>query len=392
MREQQITFLYLIRSGLYGTKASVPLDFDWKHAIEVAKKHQILPILYYGIHNSGIKLEQQIQSEINAYVYRSAAIDCKQSYEAKELKSMFNSKKINFAMLKGAHLKEYFSESVMRSMSDLDIIICPNQIGVAKSLLEAKGYIFVAETDHVIEMTKSDSLFIELHKKLIPSNGSFGLYYENSWKFFHPMKDNSMEYMMSPSDEYVFLFVHFTKHYISGGVGIRQMLDLWLFAEKEKNINYTYVREQFELLGIAEFWKNICDTLKCWMSDFQTTEKIDFITDVIFRNGVFGNHKSYLISTAIKSNKISAIGKMHRISRLFFLPYSGMCVKYPVLKKLPILLPIFWIIRWVESIILHRKRGIKHVKDITNIKSEEIKSTKLAYEYVGIYLDFGSNR
>lgn len=384
MTEQQKTFLDIIRSGLTEKKAEIPSDFDFKYAVDIAKKHHILPILYFGMLNSEIMSSSEIEAELTEGIYINTIIDCNQIHEAEELKQMFRDKKIDFAMLKGSHLKSLFPKSVMRSMSDFDILIRPDQIEAAKELVKARGYIFITETDHVTEWAKGSYFHLELHKKLVPSTEMFGAYYSDSWKYFYPVKDGENEYVMLPSDEYIFIFLHFVKHYISGGVGIRQMLDLWVFSEKEKAIDYGYVEQQLETLGLFEFWKNIRDTLECWMNGADSTEKTDFITNFIFLSGVFGNRKNYLIANAVKSNEKPENAGKRRILELFFLPYSGMCIKYPVLKKHPVLLPFYWVKRLITALFFKRKKGMTHLKEFSEMNGEEIKSAKSAYEYVGL--------
>lgn len=384
MTEQKKTFLDIIHSGLFGEKTEIPSGFDFKYAVDIAKKHQILPILYFGMMNSEILSGSETEAELTESIYINTLIDCNQIHEAEELKQMFRDEKIDFAMLKGSHLKDYYPKSVMRSMSDFDILIRPAQIEKAKELVKSRGYQFITETDHVTEWSKGRYFNLELHKKLMPSTEMFGAYYSDSWKYFHPLKDGENGYIMSASDEYIFIFLHFVKHYISGGVGIRQMLDLWMFSKKEKGIDYIYVEEQLKTLGLNVFWKNICNTLECWMNDVTSTEKTDFITNFIFSSGVFGNRKNYLIATAVKSNEKPESAGRRRIVKLFFLPYSGMCIKYPVLKKHPVLLPFYWVKRWITAFFFKKKEGMAHLKEFSEMNGEEIKSAKSAYEYVGL--------
>lgn len=388
MTEQQKNFLCLIKSALNGKKAELKSNFNPRDAVDLAKKHQLVPIIYYGLKNSEIMLDPELESELDTFIYKSTVIDSNQIYESEELKQIFGAESIDFAILKGLHLKNYFPNSVMRSMSDFDILIRSSQIETAEKLIKARGYKFVTETDHVVEWSKNNYFCLELHKKLIPKNEIFGKYYTDSWKYFQRVNSNSNEWEMSPSDEYIFIFLHFVKHYISGGVGIRQMLDLWIFSEKEKDIDYSYIKGELEALGLIEFWENIRNTLDCWMNNAGSNEKIDFITTVIFKNGIFGTRKNYLIATAVKSNESPDNAGMQRIIKLFFLPYSGMCIKYPILKKHPILLPFYWTKRWLTALFFRRKKGVAHLKEFSEMSGEEIRATKLSYEFVGLNFNF----
>ena len=386
MKQEQQIFLNLIHSGLSGEKAEVTADFDWENALLLAKKHNLLTFIYYVIKNSLIKIPSEVAAMLDGAFYKNTLIDCNQMYEAQALVKMFREEGVDFSLLKGLHLKKCFPQSVMRSMSDLDILVRTEQLEKVKEMIQPKGYKFETETDHVTEWSKGDYIHLELHKKLVPRNQPFGEYYADSWRFFKPVEEGSNEYAMSPSDEYIFLFLHFAKHYISGGVGIRQMLDLWVFSSND--IDYSYVERQLETLSLAEFWKNIRATLDCWMNGADSTEKTDFITDFIFSSGVFGNHHNYLIANAVKSNEKPEHAGKRRIFELFILPYSGMCIKYPVLKKYPVLLPFYWVKRLVTAFFFNRKKGIIHLKEFSKMDGKEIKAAKSDFNYVGLDFNF----
>ena len=54
MKEQQKGFILLIKSALTGEKNEIPENFDYNEAVSIAKKHKIIPLIYYGGYNCGI--------------------------------------------------------------------------------------------------------------------------------------------------------------------------------------------------------------------------------------------------------------------------------------------------------------------------------------------------
>ena len=54
MTDFQIGILKLVKSALTGESVSVPEDFDWEEALTTAKKHQIIPVIYYGAKYSSL--------------------------------------------------------------------------------------------------------------------------------------------------------------------------------------------------------------------------------------------------------------------------------------------------------------------------------------------------
>ena len=80
--------------------------------------------------------------------------------------------------------------------------------------------------------------------------------------------------------------------------------------------------------------------------------------------------------------------KRHKLKNLIFLPYSGMCVKYPFLKKLPILLPVMWVVR-IFTAVLFKRATIKKQNDHVNvITAEGVDSYQQALSFVGLDFNF----
>lgn len=49
--------------------------------------------------------------------------------------------------------------------------------------------------------------------------------------------------------------VHTYKHYASGGMGLRTILDVYLYLRKNKELDFSYVEKELGKLNIADFEK-----------------------------------------------------------------------------------------------------------------------------------------
>lgn len=190
-------------------------------------------------------------------------------------------------------------------------------------------------------------------------------------------------------DTFLFLFIHFAKHYRSGGIGIRQAVDLWLYRKKETDLNEDYIKEKLVLLKMYEFYLNICEMLKVWFDGKTDSQMSDFLTDYIFASGNFGTTESSAAAKVILESKTSGSIKKSFVKKNFnimFLPYEAMCKKYAFLKKVPVLLPLMWIVRAVDSLFI-KKRDIKNY-NMDNKALEKANEFSRALEYVGANFDF----
>jgi hypothetical protein len=61
--------------------------------------------------------------------------------------------------------------------------------------------------------------------------------------------------------------------------------------------------------------------------------------------------------------------------------------RYPVLKKAPILLPLFWIKRWFEVIFKRRSRFAKTVRTMKSINNEQVDKYSRIIQITEIPLD-----
>ncbi|MBE7040332.1 MAG: hypothetical protein E7398_06380 [Ruminococcaceae bacterium] len=108
-------------------------------------------------------------------------------------------------------------------------------------------------------------------------------------------------------------------------------------------------------------------------------------------SGVYGLHENTIISAALKERKKVnniMLGKIHRIWRKIFPTYRGMKTKYQILKKYPILLPLFWIIRLIDVTFSKRKDISKNLNDICVVNEQQIQEYETALNYVGLDYNF----
>ena len=89
MTDFQKDFIGLINSAFNGIVAEVSDDFDWNHAYNCAKSHQITPLLYYGITNSKLTIPAEIKSKFENATMQNIVLNQNQMYFLKVLFATF---------------------------------------------------------------------------------------------------------------------------------------------------------------------------------------------------------------------------------------------------------------------------------------------------------------
>lgn len=388
MDGQQIGVIALVKSALTGEKAEVPENFDWDNALNTAKKHQIIPMLYYGVQYSGITPPAEILQFSELATYKNIAVSQNQLYALEQIYKAFDENEIDYMPLKGSVLKFVYPKPEMRPMGDADILIRQEQYEKIRPVMTGLGFSEILESDHELIWDKKGVLHVELHKRLIPSyNKDYYEYYGDGWRFAEH-KENC-RYDMRNEDNYIYLFTHYAKHYRDGGIGIRHMTDLYVFAVHTE-LNYKYIEEELKKLQLFEFYKNTRHTLDAWFGGETPDNMSDFITAKIFGSGSYGTYNAHLLSAAVK---VSGSGSSETqitkslLKKRLFPSYKEMLSRYKCLEKHPYFLPIMWIVRFLQM-PFHRgsiKRNVEETKitapDMVIAYRDELEAVGLKYNF-----------
>lgn len=385
--EQERGMILLTRSALTGRAESLPEAFDLKAAVAPTIQYQITPLVYYGAVNSDLTPDKAGMEELLDVTVQLISIGESQMLAISQITRAFEEEGVDYLLLKGCEMKRLYPQQEMRVMSDLDILIRPSQYERIKPIMLRLGFVEGIESDHELHWSKR-KVHVELHKRLIPSyNEDYYAYFGDGWMRAKPTGEGSHGYHFSDEDELIYLFCHFAKHYRDGGIGIKHMTDLWVYCKKKPQMNKAYLQAELDKLGLATFFENVMRTCAVWFDDAAPTEMTDFLSNVIVNSGAFGNSETQRVSWAARISKEDSSGKNARLRwkmQVIFLPYWKMCLKYPILKKLPVLLPFFWVVRWGETLLLRPKNIKKQMKNAKEMKAEDIDQYRQSLDYVGL--------
>lgn len=379
----------IVYSALTAEKVTLPKDFDFYEGVKIARRHKIEVMFYYGALNCGFRQDEPLMQELFLLTCGNIALSEQQIYSIKEIFFAFDEKEIDYLPLKGTVLKLLYPKSEMRSMSDADILIKNEQYDTIKPIMLKLGYTEITESDHEF-IWKKQNIRIELHKRLIPSyNRDYYSYYGDGWRL--AKIKNGTRYFMTDEDQMIYLFTHFAKHYRDAGIGIKHIVDLWVYRKNKPDLDEAYIKKELTALQLYDFYVNIINTLSVWFESRESDVKTDFITELIFNSGVYGTTEAHVLSEAVKISKSAKSAKnvkCQKFIKITFLPYKNMCIKYPFLKKIPVLLPIMWIYR-IFTVIFFRRDKIKNEKQaIKSMSEENINSYQDALNFVGIDFNF----
>ena len=389
MEQQALDFLGLIKSALRNEPYALSDQFHMDQAEELAKKHRILPLFYHGAKKCGVPEQTEQMRRLFAHTVQYAMYSTRQMKLIGQLFAAFDQAEIDYMPLKGTLLKAMYPAPEMRTMGDADILIRTEQYDRIKPIMEQLGYTEKLESDHELVWQKPNS-YIELHKRLIPSyNKDYYAYFGDGWQL--AKEKTGTRYAMTDEDQLIYLFTHYAKHYRDSGIGLNQILDIWVYRNSKKDLDEAYILQELQKLQLDQFYRNTLDTLAVWFDGKAPTAVTEMITSVILNSGVYGTNEAKILSAALKDAQKSGSTKgvrKRRFLRTVFLPYRHMREKYRVLEKAPVLLPVFWVVRIVTVLLFKRKKLAKANRDYSTASAQNIDAYGQALHLVGLDFNF----
>lgn len=377
----------LIRSGITGEVLTLPVGFDMEKAYLEVVRHQVQSLAYQGALQCGLAKDLPVMRKLFQGYCRCMTHTENQLQTIERICAEFDDAGVDYMLLKGCNLKRLYPKPELRLMGDADILIRTEQYNLIRPIMQKLRFTEQAESDHEL-IWNTKALQLELHKRLIPSyNKDYYRYFGDGWKL--AKRSCGTRFEMEKEDEFVYLFTHFAKHYRDGGIGCRHVTDLWVYRRAYPNLDEDYIDTELKKLQLLDFYRNIQTLIAAWFEDSEWDEKTRFLTDFVFESGSWGEHKTHVISAGVRAAQdtgSAARGRVKRAMRMLFPSALDMRRKYPILRPMPFLLPVCWIIRWVTAVLFRRENIRRQRRALAISTADEIKTYQQALDYVG--LDF----
>ncbi|MDE6149493.1 MAG: nucleotidyltransferase family protein [Ruminococcus sp.] len=379
MNPQMKNLFTSVKNAIHGTNE--PLENpDFDIIFELAVKQSLLPIVYEGCfedvefkkYNDRIKVMDSAYSVLSFQSKRTEAFD--------DIYSKFLENGIKPLILKGLLCRSLYGElSDHRASSDEDILIQPKDYEIAEKTLIDNGFIIedgyvarknLSKVQEVTFFNQEKKLSIELHfnftggniKLLQKINNYFDNVFDDVVTFEY---DGKIYYTLEYTKNYIYLFFHLCKHFITSGVGLRQIIDLMMFEKiYSRYIDWNKVENVLKDISLWGLYGDVIAIGNKYLGfEFSRGESIDpeMLIDDIEQSGIFGNlNTSQFMSSAFITAAFDHNKKSSRF-RMLFPPLEVMRHHDSVLCDKQWLLPFVWgkrIIKYIPIFFSTRKRSV----------------------------------
>lgn len=345
-------------------------EVDWMSMVQLAKEHNLFPIF---IEAATKNISFTVRQEYVKETISSVAAQARRTKTFLKLYESFTQYGIYPLVMKGLICRQLYGTLCdHRPSADEDILIRISEYDKAKDVLLANGYTPQIEVETEAQLKNlqevtfihpTEKLHIELHLNVMgrdnDARSKMSDYFKNVFEEYREVNIDGIQIRtLNHQNHLLYLILHAFKHFISGGFGIRQMLDILLYQEQfGHRIDYAKLQKVLREFKADKFWTDlICIGNTYFGFRLAVHEEPncpnELLADVLFC-GAFGNGtqaqrtaaRATLFSTGdyLKSKKVNQIVLF---GRMLFPNKAYLLCKAPSLEAKPWLLLVEWIRRW----------------------------------------------
>ena len=277
--------------------------------------------------------------------------------------------------LKGSLLQHDYPKFGMRQMSDNDILYDEAFQQAVYDYMTASGYeaVHYGKGNHD-EYVRKPVYNMEMHKALFMASHVPALsdYYRDVRRLMKKDEGNRFGYHLSPEDFYVYLIAHAYKHYLYGGIGIRNLLDVYVYVTRHgDSLDWDYIFRELRCFG-AEGFEAECRLLGQKLlsrpcRNPELNEREQQLLDLYFTAGTYGTQEKAVRNQVESSGKA---GKLRYLLNRLFPSVQYMIDMEPELQKKRWKLPFAYLRRLLRGVFC-RPRSILREFSLLNRTDRE---------------------
>ena len=354
--------LNCISAFLRGEKLTAELrDDEWQELIEKAARQKVIPMVYEAL---GDSMPENVKRDCKAATMYNVAAQLKINLEFLSAYKELSAAGITPLVVKGIICRSVYYKPEYRASADEDLFIPLEQYSAFHDKMLELGF-KANEPDYKNaheERYVKGSLLIEGHWELFPQeNAALNALNAYSESFLERASKQTVEGVelktLEPTDHMIFLLLHTYKHFISSGVGVRQICDIAQWS-KHYELDWTRIREAMKSMRGEYFAAALFDAGERYFGmtfpeGWERADSTALLKDAL-DGGIYGSsdmsrkHSGTITLGAVESahNENKGVPLMSAI----FPNRAVMEMNYPWVKKSGALLPVAWgarIIRYI---------------------------------------------
>lgn len=366
-------------ADLYGAQREF-----WEEILDLSVKHHVAPVIYDQLAADGriSKVPEDIRGQWRYLAVRCILEQERRTQEMIKLCKILREHNILALVMKGAVVREVYPHPDYRMSSDEDFLIHLKDLRKCDLLLRSQGFephpVYSSEERSYTH--RQTGFRVEIHTALFKRESVYNKMNVGLENVMNASKEilihGERVRTMNDTDHMIYLVGHFYQHFTGSGVGIRQLGDIVLYAERfGKQINWGRIDEYFKMQKLEGFWRTVLELGIHFLefdaagsgiriNNIREKDKMEEIILDILESGVFGKssperrYSGNVMHTALLYKQKSMI---FRMAKVLFPGQEQMKLLYPWVENNYFLVYPAYVLRamrcWNQMVRGHENPG-----------------------------------
>lgn len=399
----EVVFLKELKSYLHKEESEIAEDYDKiviEKVLQLANDCTIFPMIYHSLGQEYLTqlFDGQEQSMLKNKMLFDVIVSTNHTQSFLLLYDALRKSGLHPVVLKGIICRELYPDPEYRASSDEDILIPIQELSHCREVMAQYGYAEQEESSRLSEdellkqvqdmvfYNPRTNLHIELHINLFspidPIGKVFNTYFADPFSMTTNIMVQRVEILtLSCEKHLLYLLLHFYRHFINKGIGIRQVVDIVLFTQKyAAEINWNTFDDMLKNLKLQRLYASLlqigeqylaigCENVSKRYRRFYPDSNEDLLQDIL-SGGIYGRTdltRKYTASILLRKveERYEKKNIILHYSTILFPSSSYMRQRYPWTKKTSLLIPVAWFCRLGREGIrlIRQKRGESSMVD-----------------------------
>jgi hypothetical protein len=378
----QRTVFGLLAQTLFHTPYTPDPDVDWTDVYRESE-YQAVCLQTFSNHHLIPGLPEELRQRIRQYMTNVMLRNVRIHAGHTAIHELMTKNGIAYTVLKGAASAYYYPNPTTRAMGDVDFLVDEKDIPRAAELLRENGYEVEEYTGKATQyhlLVKKGNLYMEMHYRLpgIPEGkvGELIREYLADLSEQATLLQEKTVTCRQPSAFHhgLIMLLHFQRHLVVEGIGLRHLCDWAVFVNAFSSDEFqSLFRDRLSAIGLWRFARLLSLTAslyiglpeQSWMREGEEDESIACaLMQDIAGGGNFGRKdRQRAYESKFMRQEGGSQPKRGRFAEAVRSVNRGSRERWPIMKRVPLLLPWGWIHAAVRF-LLHNGQRRKRGQDI----------------------------
>ena len=346
---------------------------EWNQLNQLVKRNK-LDSLFYERLKSESAVPSWLLDDWKERCCAEIMLDVRQRYEIERIAEHFRAANVPFAFVKGSLLKTAYPHTYERYMSDIDVFILPQDRARVRACMESIGATVSGYDGNDENFEMPDGVCVETHGYMFFRRIKSGVTMYSDERYFD-IENNRL------TDEgyALHLLMHMISNLCQMGLGIRYVLDLWIYRHRyDAQPDWNVVFEELRNAKLDTVAHNLIRLSEHWFGDDPQEDLPSGMEEYILSSSLYG------VTGQVALNNASIAGcKTRAVLHHVFLTKEEYKKRYPWLVRYPWLLPAAWFARAFKTLRHHGHNTLSWMKRLITAQNDEVERRRDMLKRIG---------